>query len=74
MSGGCEEVDREVGPVLVEHRFFRIGPGFCVGEVDVVRSVLATQDLSDRFAWFEPSLRDARLLRIEEVSDLGIAL
>lgn len=74
LSGGCGEADREVGLVLVEHGFLRISPGFYMGEVDVVRSVLAIQDTSDRLAWFKPSLRDARLLRIEEIGDLGIAL
>lgn len=42
--------------------------------VDAVDCVLAVQDLSSRFAWFEPSVRDIRMLRIDEDNDLGPAM
>jgi virulence-associated protein VapD len=38
--------------------------------VDAVRCVLAVQDLGRKFAWFHPSVRDIRMLRIEENNDL----
>ncbi len=38
--------------------------------VDAVTCVLAAQDLASRFVWFGPSVRDIRMLRIEENNDL----
>jgi len=35
---------------------------------------LAAQALKRRFEWFQPSVRDIRMLRIEENNDLGTAL
>ena len=42
--------------------------------VDAVTCVLAAQDLAKQFPWFTPSVRDIRMLRIEENNDLGQAL
>ena len=42
--------------------------------VNAVTCVLATQDLTRRFPWFRPSVRDMRMLRIEENNDLGPAI
>ena len=42
--------------------------------VNAVSCVLATQDLTRRFSWFRPSVRDMRMLRIEENNDLGPAI
>jgi virulence-associated protein VapD len=42
--------------------------------VDAVRCVRAVQKLSAKFPWFKPSIRDIRMLRIEENNDLKIAL
>ena len=42
--------------------------------VSAVTCVLAAQDLSRRFAWFAPCVRDMRMLRIEENNDLGPAI
>lgn len=38
--------------------------------VDAVVCVLAVQDLASRYDWFTPSVRDIRMLRIEENNDL----
>lgn len=38
--------------------------------VDAVTCVLATQDLTSRYDWFAVSVRDIRMLRIEENNDL----
>ncbi len=38
--------------------------------VDAVRCVMAVIDLAAQYDWFEPSVRDIRMLRIEEDNDL----
>lgn len=38
--------------------------------VDAVTCVLAAQELAVRYDWFTPSVRDIRMLRIEENNDL----
>jgi virulence-associated protein VapD len=38
--------------------------------VDAVACVLAVQDLAARYDWFTPSVRDIRMLRIEENNNL----
>ena len=38
--------------------------------VDAVTCVLAAQELAARYDWFTPSVRDIRMLRIEENNDL----
>jgi virulence-associated protein VapD len=43
-------------------------------EVTPVTCVLAVQDLKRRFSWFRDSVRDIRMLRIEETSDLCSAI
>lgn len=43
-------------------------------EVDAVTCVTAAQDLRDTFDWFEPSIRDIRMLRIEANNDLMPAI
>jgi virulence-associated protein VapD len=43
-------------------------------KIDAVQCVLAVQKLAAKHPWFRPSLRDLRMLRIEENSDLTAAL
>jgi virulence-associated protein VapD len=43
-------------------------------KVDAVKCVLAVQELSKSFAWFAASVRDIRMLRIEENNDLKPAV
>ena len=43
-------------------------------QVSAVTCVLATQDLTRAFPWFRASVRDMRMLRIEENNDLGPAI
>ncbi|MEI6986452.1 MAG: hypothetical protein WCK65_10000 [Rhodospirillaceae bacterium] len=38
--------------------------------VDAVQCVLAVMTVSQRFAWFEPAVKDIRMLRIEDNNDL----
>jgi virulence-associated protein VapD len=42
--------------------------------IDAVRCVMAAQRLSREFAWFNESVRDIRMLRIEDNNDLAPAL
>ena len=42
--------------------------------IDAVRCVRAVQRLARKYDWFTPSVRDIRMLRIEENNDLTIAL
>ncbi len=42
--------------------------------VDAVRCVTTVQKLARKYDWFTPSVRDIRMLRIEENNDLSIAL
>ena len=43
-------------------------------KVNAVQCVLAAQELSRRFSWFAASVRDIRMLRIEENNDLRPAV
>ena len=42
--------------------------------VDAVRCVRIVQRMAKKFPWFTPSVRDIRMLRIEENNDLRSAL
>ena len=42
--------------------------------VDAVHTVIAAQKLSKKYDWFAPSVKDVRMLRIEEDSDLTVAI
>ena len=42
--------------------------------VDAVSCVLAAQDLAATYPWFRPSVRDMRMLRIEDNNDLMPAI
>ena len=42
--------------------------------VDAVRCVRVVQRMARKFPWFTPSVRDLRMLRIEENNDLKAAL
>ncbi len=42
--------------------------------VDAIRCVRTVQRIAKKFAWFTPSVRDIRMLRIEENNDLKAAL
>lgn len=43
-------------------------------KVNAVSCVLAAQQLSNTYSWFKASVRDIRMLRIEEMNDLMPAL
>ena len=43
-------------------------------KIDAVTCVMAVQELTQRFNWFAPSVKDIRMLRIEEDNDLMPAI
>jgi virulence-associated protein VapD len=43
-------------------------------KIDAVKCVLAVQELSRTYSWFAASVRDIRMLRIEDNNDLRPAL
>jgi virulence-associated protein VapD len=62
---------------LLERRGFDWQQGstyFGNDAVTAVDCVLAVQELNRAYEWFRPSVRDIRMLRIEENNDLGPAL
>ena len=63
----------DIKRVLEGHGFTRQQGSVYFGEVrqvDAVSCVLAVMDLAKAKPWFAPSVRDIRMLRIEEISDL----
>jgi virulence-associated protein VapD len=66
----------EIGRILREHGFDWQQGSVCFGGegVNAVPCVLAIQDVARQLDWFGPSVRDVRMLRIEEFNDLGPAV
>ena len=62
----------EIRKVLLRHGFSwqQGSDSFGGGEINAVSCVLAAIDLSRTFPWFAASVRDIRMLRIEELNDL----
>jgi virulence-associated protein VapD len=62
----------EIQKVLSRHGFTRQQGSVNFGDttVNAVSCVLASMDLSRSLAWFAISVRDIRMLRIEELNDL----
>ena len=63
----------DIRKVLEKHHFnWRQGSVYFGDpqKVNAVTCVLATQELSRTFAWFAASVKDIRMLRIEEQNDL----
>ena len=59
---------------LKEHGFARKQGSVYFGDVDVVRCQTAVQKLAVDYDWFAPSVRDIRMLRIEDDNDLMPAI
>lgn len=66
----------EIGNVLREHGFGWKQGSVYFGDdtVNAVTCVLAIQDVAKTLDWFGPSVRDVRMLRIEEFNDLAPAV
>lgn len=76
VSGGYHYCYTQIKTVMAEHGFQRVQDSVYFGdeESDAVKCVLAVQDLDRRFAWFGRSVKDIRMLRVEENNDLRPAL
>jgi len=66
----------EIKKVLQAHGFSRQQGSVYFGDatVNAVSCVLAAQDLAKQLSWFSASVRDIRMLRIEENNDLAPAV
>ena len=62
----------EIQRVLARHGFLRQQGSVYFGgpQVNAVTCVLAAMDLARALPWFATSVRDIRMLRIEEINDL----
>lgn len=62
----------DIRKALEPHGFERQQGSVYFGDdtVDAVKCVLAVMELSAAFDWFEPSVKDIRMLRIEDNNDL----
>jgi virulence-associated protein VapD len=67
---------REIKDVLEGYGFEPQQGSVYFGDESVtsVTCVLAVQDLASKFEWFAESVRDIRMLRIEEHNDLSVAI
>ena len=66
----------DVGRFLREQGFAHQQGSVYFGDdtIDVVRCQMAVQQLTIEFDWFAPSVRDIRMLRIEDNNDLRPAI
>ena len=66
----------DIARALSEHGFERQQGSVRFGDetVTAVSCVPAVSDVARKLAWFGPSIRDARVLRIEENNDLAPAV
>lgn len=62
----------DIRKALEPHGFERQQGSVYFGDdtVDAVKCVLAVMELSSKFDWFEPCVKDIRMLRIEDNNDL----
>ena len=68
----CNNAYAEIQRVLSRHGFLRQQGSVYFGgpQVNAVTCVLAAMDLARALPWFATSVRDIRMLRIEEFNDL----
>ena len=67
----------DIKNVLIAYGFTRQQGSVYFGDsdkVDAVRCVLAVQDLTKKYPWFASSVKDIRMLRIEDNNDLRPAI
>jgi len=63
---------KDIGDVLIEYGFRRQqGSVYFGGDtVNAVVCTMATMELTQKYSWFAPSVKDIRMLRIEDNNDL----
>ena len=68
--------DSEVRKYLEENGFEHRQGSVYFGDEDLTAAecIVIVQDMADEFSWFTPSLKDIRMLRIEENNDLMVVL
>jgi len=61
---------------LTKRGFARQSEGFYLGgdTVDAVKCVVVVQALTQKYPWFASGVKDIRLVRVEEISDLRAAI
>jgi virulence-associated protein VapD len=66
----------DIGKILATFGFERQQGSVYFGNerVDAVTCVIAVQKLTQEYSWFGPSVRDIRMLRIEDLNDLRPAI
>lgn len=66
----------DVRNYLLENGFEHRQGSVYFGEpsLTAVECIAIVQDLAEEYSWFTPSLKDIRMLRIEENNDLMVAL
>ncbi len=71
-GGPCNNAYSEIRKVLEQHGFkWQQGNVYFGGpEINAVTCVLAAMDLAKTLPWFAASVRDIRMMRIEELNDL----
>lgn len=62
----------KIAAVMAEHGFNRQQGSLYFGDEDsdAVKCFMVVRDLDDRFAWFGRAVRDLRMLRVDEDSDM----
>ncbi|GHV31414.1 endoribonuclease VapD [Synergistales bacterium] len=76
-SGSWNNACNDIKQALAEHGFSRQQGSVYFGDmknVNAVTCVIAAQDLTRAFPWFAASVRDIRMLRIEDDNDLKPAI
>lgn len=75
-NGSWQNAYAQISQILVQNGFTRQQGSVYFGgpNVTAVHCVLAVQVLDNTFSWFGASVRDIRMLRIEEMNDLSLAL
>lgn len=72
-NNGYAEIEKALRP----HGFTKQQGSVYFGDpatVDAVKTVIAIQDVAAQLPWFASSVKDVRMLRIEENNDLSAAL
>jgi virulence-associated protein VapD len=72
----CDTAFCLIHQILENHGFTRQQDGVYFGgsQINAVTCVMAALDLSRQLPWFAASVRDIRMLRIEELNDLMPAI
>ena len=75
-SSSWQNADADNGKFLCEKGFDHLQGSVYFGDdpIDVVRRQLTVQEMTIEFDWFAPSVRDIRMLRIEDYTDLRPAI